>query len=199
MRQTQLIPKRPLAQSIDRRPRRDLAHARRNRRPVCDNGGQPVAHGIRQAQSPRDPHHRPLIRRQQGRQPQDRIIAQPAQGLEHRQRLHVRQRLRQDPAVLHRPDGRARIRRGQQLQQLLGHPLGGQLAHAALQRPAGRQPDRIRRAPPVPGVKPEKPQDPQIVFANACLGLADEDDPPRRRVLQPAAGRVEHRPIGVGV
>jgi len=109
------------------------------------------------------------------------------------------QNLGQDAGAAHGAHRRRRIGRGQQLQQLLGHPLDRQPDHAGRQRRARLHRRRAGPAATVPGVEAEKAQDAQVVFLDPPLRRADEDDPAGQRIGQPVPRRIEDfaRPVGV--
>ncbi len=65
-------------------------------------------------------------------------------------------------------------------------PFGRKLRNTVLQPGAGAQAIGFRPARTVPGEKPEKPQDAQIILANALFGIADETQRPRFDIGKPA-------------
>ena len=90
----------------------------------------------------------------------------------------------------------ASVRRGQELLDLLPHALFREDVEARDKIGARGQAVRIDRAARVPRIEAEKTEDPQVIFANTCVRVANEDHAPDTRVLQSAASRIEYLSVG---
>ena len=100
--------------------------------------------------------------------------------------------------IFHRQHCGRRIRRRDHALQLFPDPLGSDLRQAFTLARASRLPGRVDTCA-VPGVEPVEAQEAQIVFAQALVGVADEDDPAGERVSDRPLDHFEQRAVGAGI